>query len=249
MTELLEPSATAGYQNWRHLVFLHWRVESEQLQALLPSGLTVETFDGSAWLALVPFAMERVRPWWSPPVPGISWFLETNLRTYVRHDSGLSAVWFFSLDANSHIAVTAARTFWNLNYIHCRMQLDQQSGAGTMKFSGQRSRDASHMYSVEVERRISNDSLATAKAGSLEEFLLERYTLLTPSRRGGFHVGKVIHEPYQFSEPNEWECSQTYTTGLFGSSETERPPDHVLYSPGVDVRVTPLQPVSKNKTA
>ena len=99
----VETSKTiSGYQNWRHLVFLHWRVNPQQLQTHLPPGLTIETFDGSAWLALVPFAMENVRPWWSPSVPGISWFLETNLRTYVRHESGLSAVWFFSLDARAN---------------------------------------------------------------------------------------------------------------------------------------------------
>ena len=174
MRELPEPFATAGYQTWRHLVFLHWRVEPQHLQALLPAGLTVETFDGSGWLALVPFAMERVRPWWSPPVSGVSWFLETNLRTYVRHDNGLSAVWFFSLDANSHIAVKAVRTFWNLNYIHCRMQLDRQSDAGGMSFSGQRSRDSPHEYNIRCD--IPQEPLQTAESGSLEEFLLERYT-------------------------------------------------------------------------
>ena len=73
-----------GYQVWRHLLFVHWRVDATRMQALLPDGLTIETFDGTAWLAVVPFSMERVRPWWSPPVPGISWFLETNLATGVR---------------------------------------------------------------------------------------------------------------------------------------------------------------------
>ncbi|MFZ9792062.1 MAG: DUF2071 domain-containing protein, partial [Gemmataceae bacterium] len=70
---------TAGYQRWSDLTFLHWRVPVDAIQVHLPRGLAVETFDGSAWIGLVPFSMERVRPWWSPPVPGISWFLETNI--------------------------------------------------------------------------------------------------------------------------------------------------------------------------
>jgi len=105
------PKNIAGYQSWSDLTFLHWRIEPESIQKLLPPGLTVETFDHSAWVGIVPFSMEKVRPWWAPAVPGISWFLETNVRTYVRHTNGDTGVWFFSLDANSRLAVRVARTF------------------------------------------------------------------------------------------------------------------------------------------
>ena len=107
---------TAGYHRWAKLTFLHWRVAAETLQPLLPSGLRILQFDGSAWLGVVPFSMERIHPGWSPPVPGISWFLETNVRTYVIDEHGVSGVWFFSLDANQRLAVSIARTFWHLPY-------------------------------------------------------------------------------------------------------------------------------------
>ncbi|MFM7919854.1 MAG: DUF2071 domain-containing protein, partial [Planctomycetaceae bacterium] len=67
-----ERQKTAGYQRWSCLSFLHWRVPSEVLQRQLPEGLLIDTFDGWGWLGLVPFSMEAVRPWWSPPVPGVS---------------------------------------------------------------------------------------------------------------------------------------------------------------------------------
>ena len=170
MSTTIKRNPAVGYQTWRHLVFLHWRVAPEQLQVHLPQGLTVETFDGAAWLALVPFAMERVRPWWSPAVPGISWFLETNVRTYVRHENGLSAVWFFSLDANCRLAVRIARTFWSLNYIDCKMsqEIDQQSGI--LKYSGQRSCAPADVYDITCQ--LPAASPQPAEKGSLEHFLL-----------------------------------------------------------------------------
>ena len=113
----------SGYQTWTNLLFSHWRVPPETLQTLLPDGLMVETFDGDGWLGMVPFAMEKVRPWWFPAVPGISWFLETNLRTYVTLPDGRSGVWFFSLDATKRLAVRVARRFWNLPYFDADLSL------------------------------------------------------------------------------------------------------------------------------
>src|ERR687889_214343 len=71
---------------------------TEQVQALLPHGLTVEPYDGSAWVGLVPFRIE-VRAPHLPAVPWASRFPETNVRTYVTDSTGRSGIWFFSLDA------------------------------------------------------------------------------------------------------------------------------------------------------
>ncbi len=91
---------------WDTLAFLHWRYEPEVVQALLPPGLRVEVRDGSAWVALVPFVLEVTRPD-RPPVPWLSRFAETNVRTYVTADDGSTGVWFLSLDAARLAAVLA----------------------------------------------------------------------------------------------------------------------------------------------
>ena len=241
MSIMSEEDSIAGYQNWRHLVFLHWRVAPDELQVHLPPGLTVEPFDGAAWLALVPFAMERVRPWWSPAVPGISWFLETNVRTYVRHESGLNGVWFFSLDANCRLAVRIARTFWSLNYIDCQMSQEFDHQAGTLKYTGQRSRVPADVYNVTCQ--IPAASPQPANQGSLEHFLLERYRLLSQTSEGNFVTANVIHEPYTFLPLTQVQCQETYTTRLIDDRDNPRPPVHAVYSPGVDVRVTAIQSV------
>src|SRR5215212_7393217 len=110
----------AGFQRWRHLLFLHWEVPAAAVQALLPAELDVDTFEGRAYVGVVPFTMRDVSPWWSPSVPGISNFDELNVRTYVHYKGSEPGVWFFSLDAASTLAVAAARAGWSLPYYRAK---------------------------------------------------------------------------------------------------------------------------------
>ncbi|HEX6501515.1 MAG TPA: DUF2071 domain-containing protein [Micromonosporaceae bacterium] len=102
--------------HWHHLTFLHWRYPAHVVQTLLPPGLDVETCDGSAWVGVVPFLMTGVRAPFTPPLPWLSRFPETNVRTYVRGPDGRSGIWFFSLDAARLPAVLAARAGFGLPY-------------------------------------------------------------------------------------------------------------------------------------
>jgi uncharacterized protein len=47
---------------WDALTLVHWRVQPEPVQALLPQGLEVDVYDGSAWVRLTPFVMANIRP-------------------------------------------------------------------------------------------------------------------------------------------------------------------------------------------
>jgi uncharacterized protein YqjF (DUF2071 family) len=226
-----------GYQSWKQLLFLHWRVTADMLQKCLPDGLTVEQFDGSAWLAVVPFSMERVRPWWSPPVPGISWFLETNLRTYVRHKNGDSGVWFFSLDANHRLAVAVARRFWHLNYRYAKLSLTAKECDRT--YTG-------HLTTAGYSMKASlpeSPRYRTADPGSLEHFLLERYRLFAQSPSGNFYSGMVHHKPYAFTDATVVNLKQTLTDTIECRLRDAGVPDHVAYSQGVDVSVSPLMKI------
>ena len=98
-------------QRWNDLLFAHWPVPASDLVHLLPPGLAVDTFDGSAWVGVVPFWMDRIRLRGMPLIPGANHFPELNLRTYVRErHSNLAGVYFFSLDAANPAAVAVART-------------------------------------------------------------------------------------------------------------------------------------------
>src|SRR5437764_4088089 len=114
---------------WSEVTFLHWTYEPDRVQRLLPPGLTAETFDDSAWVGLVPFRM-TVRASRGPAVPWVSFFPETNVRTYVRAVDGSTGIWFFSLDAAQPGAVVTARSWLGPPYEWARMAVVGAGGAG-----------------------------------------------------------------------------------------------------------------------
>ena len=233
---------TAGYQSWQKLAFLHWRVPASMLQPLIPSELTIEEFDGSAWLGLVPFSMERIRPWWFPAVPGISWFLETNIRTYVVDRNGVRGVWFFSLDANKQLAVTVARTFWHLPYRMAELSMTNSKsldGLTTFHYRGTRIDQPLAEYDVVMSVDLQAPA-APAVADSLEHFLVERYILFAQKRNGELMSGQVHHAPYLIRPIVSCRVSQSLSSAE-GCPSLITPPDHAVYSEGVDVRVSPLK--------
>src|ERR671939_467164 len=105
---------------WLDLLFMHWPVPETSLRSLVPPALKLDTFDGSAWLGITPFRMERARPRFLPTVPWLSSFPELNVRTYVTAE-GKPGIWFFSLDAHNPVAVRLARATFGLPYLDAEM--------------------------------------------------------------------------------------------------------------------------------
>jgi len=174
-------------QSWHDLLFAHWPLEPAAIQPLLPSGLVLETFDGAAWLGVVPFRVElRVR--WLPPLPGASAFPELNVRTYVRAGDR-PGVYFFSLDAGNALAVRAARILLNLPYYPASMTLTA-SGNGVDYRSR---RDTQAEFSGRYEP---TGARFVAAAGSLEYFLTERYCLYHLNHRGRPYRLDIHHPPW-----------------------------------------------------
>jgi len=227
----------AGFQRWRHLLFLHWEVPADALQALVPPELTVDTFEGRAYIGVIPFTMRDVSPWWSPSVPGVSNFHELNVRTYVHKGGENPGVWFFSLDAASSIAVIAARTGWHLPYHRASMDLEVEGEV--VRYRSHRLWPGPKPADLTVRYRI-GESLGHAVPDTFEHFLAERY-LLYAAGGGGLEIGQVHHAPYPLhrAEVTELEESMVSVLGLPPPSGAP----HMLYSPGVDVDVFNLRRV------
>jgi uncharacterized protein len=225
--------SAAGYQRWRHLAFLHWRVPVAALRPLVPAALAIDTFDNEAFVGIVPFTMQGVRPRWAPAIPGISNFHETNVRTYVHRDGADPGVWFFSLDAANRLAVAIARTFWHLPYHHARMTLAVD--AGGVRYASERRTDGARFEAT--CRPLGEPRAATP--GTLEHFLAERYFLYAQKRDGTLRRGQVHHPPYplQAAELTAWDESLLAAAGLSRPAGT--PLAH--FAAGVDVAVFGLR--------
>lgn len=221
----------AGFQIWNDLLFLHWEVPIEQAQRFLPRGMELDLFDNKAWIGLVPFAMENVRPWWIPPFAAFS-FLETNVRLYVRWNKE-PGVLFLSLDAASWLAVQAARLGWGLPYFYANMHM-QKKGESISYLSRRGSG-----VGLEVDYTI-EEYLGESQLGSPEFFFLERY-LLFVERNNKIYRGQVHHTPYRAHRASlhsiKENLSQSHGFSCSGH------PIFVHASPGVEVDIYPLIPV------
>lgn len=223
-----------GFQRWEHLLFLHWAWDPDAIQRTLPRGLTVDTFDGRAWLGVVPFFMNRIRPAYLPAVPWLSYFLELNLRTYVVDAHGRSGVWFYSLDCNRALAVWVARWRFHLPYQHAAMTA--RVDGDRVAYTACRRRDAC-IARFDYEPTAPP---AAAEPDTLEFFLAERYRLYAARPDGSLFTGQVHHPPYPLS-PARVDTHDARVIELAGLGATSRAPDHALYSRRVDVQVFALR--------
>ncbi len=223
-----------GYQRWRSLLFLHWKVSEEALRPLVPKRLSLDLYQGTAYVSIVLFGMEGVRARWWPELMSFR-FLEANVRTYVHHE-GQPGIYFMSMDANHRSAVWAARRGWSLPYHYSAIQMNQQDAQTDYRVDRRRSEATNHTrYQV-------GSSLGPSSLGTLEHFLLERYFLFVEHRDRLCHA-QVHHAPYPAHsvELLDLQDSLVTATGLSDISENQ-PLAH--YAPGVDVEIFSLRPVS-----
>ena len=185
---------------WVDLLFAHWPVPIEALRPLVPSGLEIDTFDGTAWLGIVPFRMEGVAPRFLPAVPGLSAFPELNVRTYVRR-AGRGGVWFLSLDAASRPAVEGARAGFHLPYFLAHMSAETE--AGWVEYRTERA-DRRGPVAVFEARYRPVGPVEVAAPGSLAGFLTDRRGLYAADRAGRLWWTAIRHAQWPL-QPAEAE--------------------------------------------
>ena len=225
-------------QQWRDLLFAHWRVDPALIQARLPHGLRVDTWRGAAFLGVVPFRMTAVRLGALPAIPGFSRLLELNLRTYVLDTSGVPGVWFHTLDANHTTAVAVARAFFHLPY-HRADQTLHRDGRDMIAFCSRRRSGPERGESV-LRWRPGCD-LPVPLAGELTHFLVERYVLYTQAGRALLR-GRIAHAPYRLRQAE----ATLEVAALFrahGFTPPLDPPDHVVACDGTDVAILGLEQI------
>lgn len=222
------------HQTWGKLLFMHWRIPEKVLRPLIPSRLTIDTFDGSAWIAVAPFTMWDIRafPPYLPPVPGLSSMHELNVRTYVHLDN-VPGVWFFSLDANSSIAVMTARAVFHLPYFNAEMDLRQRGKR--IVYSSSRTDEPPADFDATWEI---GETIPFSHPGSLEFFLTERYCLYAASKRKLYRC-RIFHPPWplQKAELTSLDSTMIESHGL--PTPDGEPLLH--YSEELDVDIWPIE--------
>ena len=234
-------------QQWLDLAYVHWRYEPAEVQALLPPGLQVDTFDGSAWVGLIPFSMRGIGLPHGPAVPYLGSFAEVNVRTYGRVGDR-PGVWFFSLDVDRLLPAVVARLTYRLPYCwggtsHARVTSGAAATGGAAASGAVASGAAGDTLRTVVRRRwperVADSSIvvemgAPIDADPLDVFLTARWGLYSPGLRG-LRYAPVDHEPW----PLRTARLVTLDDSLVQAAGLPAPQGdpHVRCSDGVSVRI------------
>lgn len=200
------------FMRWENLLFAHWRVDPNLLRPFIPSALELETFDGSAWIGVVPFEMKKVHLRGLPGVPTATNFLELNVRTYVRLGDK-QGVWFFSLDATSQLAVCGARISFHLPYFEADLQI--KVSEDKYHYIGRRTKSSVPGAELDLVYGPSGSQFLS-KAGSLDAWLTERYCLYSADKKGRVFRGDIHHAqwPLQPAWCSIAKCDMTRLLGF-----------------------------------
>ncbi|WP_173918245.1 YqjF family protein [Halobacillus sp. Marseille-Q1614] len=179
-------------QQWDHTLFMHHSVDKEALLPFIPAGLELDTFEGEAWISIIPFRVSGMHFRMIPKIPYLHTFLELNVRTYVKRN-GVPGICFFSLDAEKLLDVLGARAT-TLPYYYASMNMTRKG-------------DTFHYYS---KRKGKSGALLqgtwrpvsagySPEKGSVANWLVERYYLWTPVNDSLYSIG-VHHLPWKIHD-------------------------------------------------
>jgi uncharacterized protein YqjF (DUF2071 family) len=230
--EPITPSAPAlggrpvASQRWGRVAFVHWRVPAGAVAPLLPAGVHPDEHDGSSWVGLIAFQLDRATILGSPPVPYFGDFAEVNVRLYGVDERGRRGVVFLSLEASRLAAVLAARALFSLPYFWSTTSLIESGGE--VRYAARR-----HVGPGACALVVRPGEPIVADATAL--FLTARWALFTT------RFGRTVrlpnhHEPWALrtAELVSLDDSLLAVAGFPGVAD--RMPDSVLYSDVVTTR-------------
>lgn len=205
------------YQEWNRAIFLHWEVEAEKLKKQLPEGLELDLIEGKAWVSLVAFTMEKIRPRFLPAFAPVSNFDEINIRTYVKHQ-GKAGVHFLSIEAAKTISCVVAKTISELPYRYSSMERTATSFT---------SRNKAFEDSFNIQFNLGG----AIHKQAIDKFLTERYALFQDGKNGinAFDIHHV-EWPIQELRINDLRVNYQRFSSFLNDS-----PDLYHYSSGVQV--------------
>lgn len=206
------------YQEWNNALFLHWLVDKTELRKFVPDGLEIDLFEGEAWVSVVLFKMEKIRPWFLPPFAPVSNFGEINVRTYVKHGNK-SGVYFLSIEGSKWLSCKLAKAISGLPY--CK---------SAMKFTPNSYASKNVLKCDKVDCKVSIGSKITSKS-ALDAWLTERYALFQDINEKLYKF-ELHHLPWELNavELSDFSIDYPRFDSLFNGK-----PHKIHYSKGVQV--------------
>jgi uncharacterized protein len=195
--------------DWTDAMFVHYAVEPAALRPLVPRPLDLDLRDGKAFITLVAFTQRRLRPrlggrltaFLSRPLAEHHFL---NVRTYVRH-AGEAGIYFLAEWIPNRLACLLGPPLYGLPY-----------RLGRLEYRGKADGFEAIVRCDTRQLHVHADFDGTAgpspaKRGTLEEFLVERYSAFTVRGRALYRF-RIEHAPWVL-RPADVEVRETALLG------------------------------------
>lgn len=217
------------YQEWNNAIFLHWKVDYEELRKFVPNEIEIDTINGSPWVSLVAFTMEKIRPKYLPQFPPISNFDEINIRTYVKSNNK-TGVYFLSIEGGKKLSCKIAKGISELPYRYSKIKRTSNTYESKNSNLGD-----TFILNYKIGEEIKQKTL-------LDNWLTERYALFQDTE-DSINEFEIHHQEWKMEELgiNKLKLNYPRFKELINES-----PDKIGYSKGV--QVIAWDKFKKNKT-
>lgn len=217
-------------QQWKNLFFIHYKVSPSEIESHIPTGTSLDLFEGKAVLGVVGLQIGGIAFSWAPSIR-YGTFNELNLRTYIQTAEGERLVYFFSLDCHSRLATFLAKTFYKLPYYSSHIEYKVTEKAAQMDCVARGNYPCQYLVNYDGK-------LFDAASDSQASFFVERYAFITADRNGNRYRGDLAHDPYQLyrGQVERFQDQLPRANGL-ELSEALLIPEGCFFSPGMPIRV------------
>ena len=218
------------YARWDRAVFIHYEADPATLQAQVPFELDLR--NGRAFVSIVAFTLSRMRPrfggrigeWLFKPIATHEFL---NVRTYVRH-RGETGIYFLAEWLSNPLSVRLGPRTFGLPYRFGRLAYDHAQNGRAIRGTVEAPQGC-----LAYEGEVGGLEFNASEAGSLTEFVLERYTAFT-QQRGRSRFFRVWHLPWG-QAPAEIEVSADTLLASTGAWWNAAECVGANYSPGAEV--------------
>lgn len=207
------------YQEWNNALFFHWTIPFAILRKCVPENFNIDTFDGTCYVSLVAFTMQKIRPRYLPSIFFISDFDEINLRTYVNNDNK-RGVYFLNIEAGKSLSALIAKSLSGLPYEKANIKRADNKYTSTNTEKG--------FYlaaAFEIKQALPCKT-------NLDKWLTERYCLYL-DKGNEFYRYDIHHKEWEIKNIDIKRLDLSYKIGDIHLSEKR--PDLIHYSDGVKV--------------
>ncbi|MFJ7736910.1 YqjF family protein [Lysinibacillus sp. NPDC097287] len=221
-------------QQWEDVLFLHWPVQPQELKQYIPQELELDLYENKAWLSFVLFKVKGNRLRFTPSIPGVSSFLQLNVRTYVTCN-GKKGVYFFNLDANNAFIVQMTTIGHLLPYRRAKMTVKKEGNTFSFTSSYQ------NLKAFEEKLMVTFEPMPVRiESHAFERWLVERYHLWTKMKTWLLRIDNY-HSPWRLQKVNVVIHHNTMAPFIKGLTSFSQPIVHYSKSKKAKISLPVLE--------